>query len=182
MSSIVSRVAIALAVCSLGCAATPRQTPQRWDYVDTQAGIYFSLPPGWAFLPEDTVEAMVAGFGAGATRAHFAAVREETRQLNYPDGIVVFSSPPPADTHTFTLAQACERLFGNAPIVDSSGTRLFAKRERFCAIKPDPTLGLEGTLYLLVSRAELIFVMTFAPTAPVETQAQDALARLLFEP
>jgi hypothetical protein len=179
-----NRIVVLATLFSLGCAMVEHGYSDRWDYADVEAGIYFNLPPGWSFLPPHSVEAVVGGLANGLpTRSHFGAVREATREYNYPDGFVVFSGP----THhpsgpRLTLSQACARLFANAPYVEDGSRRLFAENHQYCAIPPDPIRGLEGTLYLVVGKAGVIFVAAFAPTFPAETRIGDALRRLYFAP
>ena len=181
MGTIAQLIAIVIAMYSLGCV-----TADPWDYADTDAGVYFSLPPGWNFLPASRAEAFANRMTNGQpSRAHFWAVREASRGLNYPDSIVVFSSPESDQSAArFTLDEACDRLGRHRPILgDEEGTaRVILGGQQFCTVKPDPSLGLEGSLYVGVGRMGLIFVMAFSPTKPAGTQVEDALAQLRFEP
>jgi len=181
MNSKLIRIAIAFIPFALGCAADMRKPVAEWDYADDEAGVYFTLPPGWIFGPaEEFVRRLSHGI---PSRAHFYAVRKATIQFDYADSVLVFSGPPPAQGEPkLSLREACIRLSRGAPLLSESESRragIFSGEREFCAIEPNPEHGLEGELYLLMSRGGLLFVMTFAPTLPAESLVQDALDRLV---
>lgn len=158
-----------------------------WDFADDEFGVYFQLPPGWSFLPDSFVTSVVdAVAGEGSTKAHFGAICDATRTLSYPESILVFS-PAASDSAEPAPSPDLEQLC-RGPLVESldPGSRpdddyVLLGGEKFCYVEPDPISGLNGFLFVGLSRGRAILVMTFAPTDPFKTRVGEALSNLQFE-